>query len=68
MIGQQRERNMFTSAEAAEIRRLLDELNDTRRAAQRMSLARLRHMQLGIAAKPDTPLVAPSRRRQLAYS
>jgi hypothetical protein len=42
-------RTTFTSAEIAEARRLLTDLPDARRAVQRMSLARLRHMDVPLA-------------------
>lgn len=42
-------RTTFTVAEADEIRGLLDELPNTRRAVERMNIARLRRMELSIA-------------------
>jgi len=51
-------RTTFNVAEADEIRGLLEELPDVRRAVQRMSIARLRRMGLGIAAGTHA---APSR-------
>ncbi len=51
-------RTRFSEAETAEIRGLLDQLPSARRAAQRLSMARLRRMGLSIAADPE---VQPTR-------
>jgi hypothetical protein len=48
------ERIAFTPAEVAEIRSLLGDLGDARRADQRIALARLRRMGLGIAQDSKT--------------
>lgn len=53
MVDGDTARTTFTAAEAHEIRGLLDELPHARRAVQRMSIARLRRMELGIAAQPE---------------
>jgi hypothetical protein len=53
-------RTAFTLAEAEEIRRLLDGLPEARRAVRRTSMARLRRMELGIAARPE---MRPTRAR-----
>lgn len=53
MSGNNPPRTTFTVTEVIEIRKLLDELPQARRAVQRMSVARLRRMGLGIAAGPN---------------
>lgn len=53
MVNGVQARTMFTASEADEIRGLLDDFADARRAVQRMSLARLRRIGLAIAAYPD---------------
>ncbi len=52
MSGSTSPRTTFTSSEAAEIRGLLDAFPQARKAVQRMAVARLRRMGLGIAAGP----------------
>jgi hypothetical protein len=46
-------RTTFSVVEVEEIRGLLDELPNARRAVRRMSMARLRRMDVGIAAGPE---------------
>ena len=53
MVDGDAARTTFTAVEADEIRGLLDALPHARRAVQRMSLARLRRMELGIAVQPE---------------
>ncbi len=58
MVDGDAARTTFTAVEVGEIRGLLDELPDARRAVQRMSIARLRRMGLSIAAEAEA---APTR-------
>ncbi len=54
MTWQTTERPVFTSAEATEIRALLNGMPYPRRASRRIAIARLRRMGLGLAGDPNT--------------
>lgn len=53
MVHKGRAREVFTPAEAGEVRALLDRLPYRRRSEQRIAMARLRRMGLGIAGHPE---------------